>query len=352
MDYHVVDVSQILSTRLQGLLALTAKIRSRQSIAAILSPSESLNTSGAPEALLPNTSPAEDRSTLHTTPHPPPSALSNAHRPLLEQRITQGEGTTQVVGAGEELSGVTSGQQEGTRPAKMARSSIACARCRRSKIKCMNNGTGTICVPCHQNNRECTYPPPAPSSASSLKRADHPSGTDFDGESETKRARKRESGAGGKHNFRIGDDPLATPPITFNLWRDIYTLFMLHYSTDLPFLHEATFFDRITKMQETGRRSRETELFLLGMLSLTARFVPELVSHQYPHVPGQEPPLRSGDALNPSEYYASILESRLDAVTMARPSLDTIQALLMLGLHSWGMCRGMRSWMWVGNATR
>ena len=40
-------------------------------------------------------------------------------------------------------------------------SSIACARCRRSKVKCMNNGVNTTCKACENAGRECTYPAPA-----------------------------------------------------------------------------------------------------------------------------------------------------------------------------------------------
>src|SRR5207249_3158383 len=41
------------------------------------------------------------------------------------------------------------------------RSSIACARCRRSKVKCVNNGVNTTCRACETTGRECTYPTPA-----------------------------------------------------------------------------------------------------------------------------------------------------------------------------------------------
>lgn len=40
------------------------------------------------------------------------------------------------------------------------RSSIACARCRRSKVKCVNSGVGTQCRACETTGRECTYPVP------------------------------------------------------------------------------------------------------------------------------------------------------------------------------------------------
>lgn len=45
------------------------------------------------------------------------------------------------------------------------RSSIACVRCRRSKVKCVNTGPNTTCRACEASNRECTYPPPVVSGA-------------------------------------------------------------------------------------------------------------------------------------------------------------------------------------------
>jgi len=245
----------------------------------------------------------------------------------------------------------TNSQQEGRKPAKM-RSSVACGRCRRSKIRCINTGINTLCVACRENSRVCTYPPPSVVSSSSTKRSEHPSGTGADGEGETKRPRRREADSGGRQSHRASEDPLETPPITSKLWREIYGIFMLHYSAELSFLHKETFFDRIRKIEETGIKSRETQLFLLGVLCLTARFVPELVSHSYPSDPSEGLSLRPGNPLSASEFYAHALEVRLDMVTIATPSLDVLQALLMLGFHNWGMCRGLRSWVWLGAATR
>lgn len=42
------------------------------------------------------------------------------------------------------------------------RSSIACVRCRRSKVKCVNSGVHTSCRSCEASGRECTYPVPVP----------------------------------------------------------------------------------------------------------------------------------------------------------------------------------------------
>lgn len=47
------------------------------------------------------------------------------------------------------------------KPAIKMRSSIACTRCRKSKVKCLNNGVNTPCRACESARRECTYPPPS-----------------------------------------------------------------------------------------------------------------------------------------------------------------------------------------------
>ena len=54
--------------------------------------------------------------------------------------------------------------QSGQRHAQARmRSSIACVRCRRSKVKCVNSGVGTPCRSCEAGGRDCTYPVPVSS---------------------------------------------------------------------------------------------------------------------------------------------------------------------------------------------
>ena len=52
------------------------------------------------------------------------------------------------------------------------RSSIACARCRRSKVKCVNNGVNTTCRDCEAKGRECTYPTPVAGGGGGVPRRD------------------------------------------------------------------------------------------------------------------------------------------------------------------------------------
>lgn len=92
----------------------------------------------------------------------------------------------------------------------------------------------------------------------------------------------------------------------------------------------------------------EERLLLLGVLALTARFHPLLVAH---HAPDSS----EDNSLAASDYYAAALIARLagDAGTeLTKPSIERIQALLMLGLHEWGSNRGTPAWMYVGMAIR
>jgi len=82
-------------------------------------------------------------------------------------------------------------------PAQRMRSSIACVRCRRSKVKCVNNGVNTTCRSCDSGGRECTYPVPV---SGSRKREDSLTGSstrvEDAGDSEVRRERGRDDTAG------------------------------------------------------------------------------------------------------------------------------------------------------------
>lgn len=86
-------------------------------------------------------------------------------------------------------------------------------------------------------------------------------------------------------------------------------------------------------------------VLLLGVLTLTARFHPGLVAH---HSPNGEDPLAA------SEYYATPLAAAFGPTirNISIPSLENIQALLMLGLYEWGQTRGLSAWLYVGLAIR
>ena len=72
-----------------------------------------------------------------------------------------------------------------TATAPKMRSSIACARCRRSKVKCVNSGVHTTCKACESSGRECVYPVPGGSGAAIVASATNTSsgGTETSGRS-------------------------------------------------------------------------------------------------------------------------------------------------------------------------
>lgn len=331
----------------------TAKIPSPHSIAAILSPSEPRSIVDTPEASTPKRPHAEAFPEADTEfSHRP--ATSPSRRRLSDTTNDTNTASTPAAGAAPTPTPAhlhrpdAAGARHDTprhvdmhddpddkKPPGKMRSSIACVRCRRSKIKCQNAGINTTCRACANQSRECAYPEPAAGQQTN-KRPESALASRHDGEGgEVKRPRKRESDAVRKQSLRHSDDPLESPPITPKLWRDVHTTFMLHCATELPFLHEEVFHTRVH--QPAAERSADTQIFLLGMLTLTARFIPELVAFHDP-----------SDPLAASEFYAEAFAARLDAPALTgQPSLERVQGLLMISLYHWGMCRGQRAWMYI-----
>ncbi|CAG8079577.1 unnamed protein product [Penicillium olsonii] len=248
------------------------------------------------------------------------------------------------------------------------RSSIACARCRRSKIKCVNSGIDTVCRACDTSNRECVYPTPAigvsgaKRDLATLAEGDDRNG-DWDG---PKRHRSRKVvGMPGSAGSKAGMDALDSSILTPKVWEAVFDLFQSHFATLLPFLHPATFLGQIRQLSSPappatldGQDPRNSapkidpssSLIPLGVLALTARFhAPLAAAHSSPS------PGHPSNPLAASEYYAAALRSRLaglDGISLAQPDLTRVQALLMLALHEWGMCRGKSAWVYVGMAIR
>ncbi|KAL3467396.1 fungal-specific transcription factor domain-containing protein [Aspergillus heterothallicus] len=269
------------------------------------------------------------------------------------------------------------------------RSSIACARCRRSKIKCVNAGIDTTCRACESSGRDCVYPTPAIGVGGAAKRdiAALGDGEDRNGDWDSpKRQRSRKavglSSSAAKDASKASLDALDSSLLTVKVWEAVFDLFQSHFATLLPFLHPASFMGQIRQLsgnqtspattnptnnvstmnsnsQDPSRdqiphssppKADPNPLIPLGVLALTARFHPQLVAYHSPSSPGNP----SNPALA-SEYYATALRSRLagvDGASLAVQDLTRVQALLMLALHEWGMCRGKSAWLYVGMAIR
>ncbi|KAJ5050366.1 uncharacterized protein L3040_002249 [Drepanopeziza brunnea f. sp. 'multigermtubi'] len=232
----------------------------------------------------------------------------------------------------------------------MVRSSIACTRCRRSKVKCVNNGIQSICKACAQSNRECTYP--VAGSTPAPRRTELPSGIkQEEGMGEGKKRVRKAEDSGRRNSHRPLEDVLESPILTRKVWDELYELFKLHFSTEMPFLHPPTFRNRMRQAayprdpSTSAADIEESRVLLLGVLTLTARFHPGLVAH---HSPNKDDPLAA------SEYYAGPLAAAFGPTirNLTAPSLGNIQALLMLGLYEWGQTRGLSAWLYLGLAIR
>lgn len=258
------------------------------------------------------------------------------------------------------------------------RSSIACARCRRSKIKCVNAGIDTTCRACESSGRECVYPTPAIGVGGGAAKRDIAAmvdGEDRNGDWDSpKRQRSRKavgvSSSAAKDAAKASLEVLDSSVLTVKVWEAVFDLFQSHYAFILPFLHPASFLGQIRQLsgatssstvpnsennRDTGQsppapKTEPNPLIPLGVLALTARFHPHLVAYHSPSSPGNP-----SNPLVASEFYAAALRSRLagvDGASMAIPDLTRVQALLMLALHEWGMCRGKSAWLYVGMAIR
>lgn len=256
------------------------------------------------------------------------------------------------------------------------RSSIACARCRRSKIKCVNSGIDTTCRACESSGRDCVYPTPAigvggaKRDIAALTDGEDRNG-DWDGP-KRQRSRKAVGLSAAKDPSRAALDVLDSSVLTLKVWEAVLDLFQSHYATLLPFVHPASFMSQVRQLsgnqtsplalstvpnlQEATRdqihiSSAPSNLLIpLGVLALTARFHPQLAASHCPSPHGHP-----SNPLAASEYYATALRSRLagmDGASMSVPDLTRVQALLMLALHEWGMCRGKSAWLYVGMAIR
>jgi len=248
------------------------------------------------------------------------------------------------------------------------RSSIACHRCRKSKIKCNNTGGDAPCDTCIRNGKECTYPEVAPAPP---KRSEPATGPKLDQGSERKRPRRTEDvvrASDALSGPAIAEEVLSAKFLTETVWNQLFDIYRLHFATELPFIHLATLKEKLGNRfrSKPSDTAPDFNLVLLGILTLTARFHTTLVSYITARrnselVSPVQKSRSSGpasDAASASEYYADILTKALGGLRMSMTvaSVERVQAFLMLGLYEWSQARprvgGMAAWMYVGVAIR
>ncbi|KAH7143829.1 hypothetical protein EDB81DRAFT_651926, partial [Dactylonectria macrodidyma] len=254
----------------------------------------------------------------------------------------------------EQRSSVPPGTRDGKKPTRMRppmRSSIACMRCRRSKIKCDNDGGNSPCDTCIKGSHQCQYPDSIPQPA---KRSDPPNAIrqEKEGTHERKRARKVDEYAGldNEKSAAYAEEVLSYPFLTSNLWDQLLSIYRLHFATELSFLHLPTLKEKMSRRKRPEHEpSTELNLVLLG-------YVAHISS-----TPGGGSRSRTSqskaDPYAASEFFANVLATALGplktAITVA--TVERVQAFLMLGLFEWSQrnpSSGPGAWMYIGIAIR
>lgn len=307
-----------------------------------------------------------------TLPHPPPSLAYHNHS--IKGFVPVG-GTVAGHGPGHVDSRSSAGAVMSVFDDKKAvikrqpmRSSIACLRCRKSKIKCDNDGGSSPCETCIKQGKDCKYPeatpmPPKRSEQVAGNKAERDTGSD------RKRLKKIEdvSKAGGQYSaIAHADEILSAHYLTPKLWSEVFDIYRLHFATELPFLHMPTIKEAMGPRFKASRggTSPDTNLVLLGVLTLTARFHLDLVKYATRTASSQAGAARSRpvqskpDSSAASEFFAEALRKALGPLgtTMTTASVERVQAFLMLGLYEWSQVQpttgGLAAWMYVGVAIR
>ncbi|RKU42212.1 hypothetical protein DL546_005714 [Coniochaeta pulveracea] len=228
------------------------------------------------------------------------------------------------------------------------RSSIACFRCRKSKIKCDNQGPTGPCNTCLKAGKECQYPDAAPLPSRRQQALSQVRGEHAGPERERKRVKRAEESGRPevKDVVRLAEEVLSADYLSATIWSQVFDLYRQHFATELPFLHLASLKERMgSKFRgKASEPSPKTNLVLLGILTLTARFHPDVVNYvANAHVQTAMPGIDRArlaqvnpDASAASDYFA--------------------QAFLMLGLYEWTHAKpkagGFGAWMYVGLAIR
>ncbi|CAO2650530.1 Nn.00g018220.m01.CDS01 [Neocucurbitaria sp. VM-36] len=225
------------------------------------------------------------------------------------------------------------------------RSSVACDKCRKSKTKCENSGINTVCKACAHTKRECVYgPSTALVSGGSMRRES----TAGEGDTAPRKRRKPlapHSSLAERPTEGLGtyEDALSSPLLTPQVWKELFAIYEKHFAIDFPFLHKQRFLSPLqppppgTTLNKTAESSSSPrpKLYpplLLAFLTQTARFHPTLVAQK-------ESPIAT------AHFYAQATRVQMGHDVVGKPTLEKIQALLMLACHEWTDLKGSTGWM-------
>ncbi|KAF2120915.1 hypothetical protein BDV96DRAFT_280848 [Lophiotrema nucula] len=242
------------------------------------------------------------------------------------------------------------------------RAQIACTHCRKSKVKCENNGLNRPCKACFNAGRACVYGPSESTGQGRRQsvltsRGDPSNGNSSNEPPKSKRSKKTHTPSfegpikkeGSVQFSEVFDPQLLTVPV----WEELVDIFTQHYSVDFPFFHPTRFKKNLyqvplatapAKSLPAGTPDHPPE-FLLAFLALTARHHDRIVARH-----GSD---KHDGVVAASEHYASEARARLDrrgSDALPMKSLIRAQAYLMLSMHEHMMGRGEEAYIYVGRA--
>ncbi|KAG7040301.1 fungal specific transcription factor [Colletotrichum scovillei] len=242
------------------------------------------------------------------------------------------------------------------------RSSIACVRCRRSKIKCDNTGQlDSPCENCKKSGSNCSWPAPVPLPSkrpmSPLDNKQDASVTGFG------RKRPRMAGKAKVPRNNCHEVLQAIRCVDRGRWDKILATFQQHFAVELPFIHAPTIKRTIYGLTTGQDQMSFDNLVLLGILALAGRYHPDLLPLAE-RMLDVEPDSRydentphdqlEGHAT--SDSFARLLDNSLGSFLKATSigSVERVQALLMLALYEWISPdhEGLSAWMLIGAAGR
>ncbi|KAF2856098.1 hypothetical protein T440DRAFT_485244 [Plenodomus tracheiphilus IPT5] len=272
----------------------------------------------------------------HHPTRPPPSPVGQASPSTVEESPQRTPGPTRV------------------------RASIACLKCRSSKTKCDNEGDEkTACKACKLKNTDCIYQSSTGSNVGSASRRE--STADGDRKATTQGTTHVTGvpiySASQRPKSVIGlgsvEDALESPMLTAEVWAELFGIYETHLAIDFPFFHRRVFLSCIRERPPIGMPSEcisdspsvmpqpHYPPLLLAFLTQTARFCPKLVEQ------------KNNDPVETATFYADATRYQMGKCDFPGvPTLEKVQALLLLGYHEWTALQGTKGWVRIGTAIR
>lgn len=149
------------------------------------------------------------------------------------------------------------------------------------------------------------------------------------------------------------EDALESPLLTAEVWAELFGIYETHLAIDFPFFHRRVFLSCIRERPPIGlpsdsRSDTSTTMpqphyppLLLAFLTQTARFCPRLIEQ------------KNNDPIETANFYAEATRCQMGKCDFpGEPTLEKVQALLLLGYHEWTALQGRKGWVRIGTAIR